>query len=90
MIPCSWKETFGIECMTCGAQRSAGLFFSGHFLESIYLFPALLPLIFTVFFTIAHLIFKFRNGAKIIVISFAVSAILIVLNFAVKSITTYM
>lgn len=85
MIPCSWKESFGIECMTCGAQRSAGLMIDGKIIESILLFPATIPLLFTALFTFAHLIFHFRNGARIIIFSFSFSAFLIVINFVFKT-----
>lgn len=84
MIPCSWKETFGVECMTCGAQRSAGLFFNGQLYDSFILFPALIPLAFTFIFATLHLYFKFKHGSKIIVYSFSISAFLIVTNFLYK------
>lgn len=48
MLQCSWKETFGIDCPSCGAQRSFVELFKGNLLESLYLFPALIPFLITV------------------------------------------
>jgi hypothetical protein len=81
MIPCSWKETFGVECPSCGAQRSFFSLLQGDFLESILLFPALIPLLAIFLYLPLHLKFKFSNGARIIVSLFAFSAALIALNF---------
>ena len=57
MLPCSWKETFGIDCPGCGAQRSLAELFRGNFLESLYLFPALIPLLITLVLS-ALIVFK--------------------------------
>jgi len=48
MFQCSWKETFGIECPGCGAQRSFVELIHGNISESIHLFPALIPLLATI------------------------------------------
>lgn len=48
MLQCSWKETFGIECPGCGAQRSVVELIHGNLWESLHLFPALIPLLITI------------------------------------------
>jgi hypothetical protein len=83
MLPCSWKEHFGIECPTCGFQRSFLELIQGNFFESLMLFPAILPLLFTIFILLFHLTFKFKHGAKYIIISFSLSTATIVFNYIV-------
>ena len=74
MIDCSWKESFGVECPSCGAQRSFMALMQGHLTESILLFPALLPLMSVAVLTIIHLIRPLKNGPKWIVRLFVFSA----------------
>mgnify|MGYP006143921053 FL=1 len=88
MIPCSWKEHFGIECMTCGFQRSFIYLIKGELLDSFLLFPALMPLLLTIVVLVSHLFFRFKNGALAITGLFALSAVLILINFSIRLIST--
>ncbi len=81
MLECSWKSHFGVECMGCGFQRSFVLLMEGNFWESIQLFPATIPILLVFLYTGAHLIFKYKNGAKKIIILFSASVILMLGNF---------
>jgi len=84
MIPCSWKETFGLECLTCGAQSSFGDLIHGDFMHSLSHFPALIPLLVVVLIVPLHLFFKWKRGAKLIVFFFSLSAFLILGNYIIK------
>lgn len=84
MIPCSWKETFGIECPSCGAQRSFLELIHGHILESLVLFPALLPLMAVAVLTIIHLIRPVPGAPHWIVRLFLLSAVLMLGNWIWK------
>lgn len=84
MIPCSWKESFGIECPSCGVQRSFLELMHGHVLESMLRFPALLPLIAVVILTIIHLIKPFPKAPYWIVRLFILSASLMFGNWVVR------
>ncbi|MCH2225673.1 MAG: DUF2752 domain-containing protein [Crocinitomicaceae bacterium] len=84
MIQCSWKEQFGIECLTCGFQRSVVLLFQGDVLGSIKMFPSTIPLIICFGLLLVHLKIKLKNGAKWLTILFASSAVLMVINYGVK------
>lgn len=84
MIPCSWKETFGIECPSCGAQRSFLELIHGDLLQSLVLFPALLPLMAVAVLTIIHLIKPQPQGPRWIVRLFLLSAILMLGNWIWK------
>lgn len=83
-LPCFYKKYLGIECPGCGMQRAFIELLKGNFIESIKIFPALLPIIFMFIFLILHLIFKFKNGSFLLKISFIFAAIIIVLNYIYK------
>ncbi|MDB4052178.1 DUF2752 domain-containing protein, partial [Flavobacteriales bacterium] len=67
-----------------GAQRSFFELMQGNFLESLTLFPALIPLLFTFVFLVLHLVFKFKHGARVLIISFSLSAFIMAFNFILK------
>lgn len=46
MLPCAYKEIFGIDCPTCGAQRSLALLLEGDIIESFKMYPPLIPVLF--------------------------------------------
>jgi len=87
MVECSWKSHFGVECFGCGFQRSFLLLLEGNIWESIKMFPATIPIIFVLFYTGAHLLFKYKNGARNIVILFSTSVALMLGSFVWKLIT---
>ena len=87
MGQCFYHEHFGIECPGCGMQRSFIELLKGEFVESFLLYPALLPTIFMFVYVLLHIIFKFKNGARIIIISFIFTMVLIVINYVIKAIT---
>lgn len=86
MMPCMYKKYIGIECPGCGIQRSFIELLKGNIIESTKLYPALLPILFTFVFTALHLIFKYRNGAKIIQWSFIFSVTIVVVSFIIKQV----
>lgn len=88
MLQCHWKQTLGIECPGCGFQRSVLALFEGNFSESFALFPATIPIMFTVLFLILHLVFKFKYGARVLVISFSTSAATMLIAYGIKLATT--
>lgn len=84
-IPCWFKKYLGIECPWCGSQRALRLLLQGDIWESIKMFPALIPLILLFAFLGAHLVFKFKNGTKILVSLFVFCVVLIVVNYLLKT-----
>lgn len=65
-------------------QRALIALLRGDFVESLKLNASLLPFIFTISYTIGHLVFSFKNGPKFIVIFFGATTILLAVNFVVK------
>jgi hypothetical protein len=84
MGSCIYKRFLGIECPGCGMQRSIIELLKGHFAESFQIYPALLPLFFTLFFLVLHLIFKFKQGALILKISFIFTALTMIVAYILK------
>ncbi len=87
MIPCFWKKYFEVECMGCGLQRSMHLLWKGELIDSIVLFPAGIPLLLTFIFLFYHLLFKPKNGAKIITVLFIITATIMIVSFIFKIIS---
>ena len=43
LLPCAWKQLFGISCPACGLQRALLLIAQGKVWESVMMFPVLFP-----------------------------------------------
>ena len=84
MLTCGIKKLTGIDCPGCGIQRSFLKLIHGEFLESMELFPALLPLLMLVVYTLLHLKFMFKNGHKVILGLFVSTVGLTIFNFTYK------
>ncbi|MBO7478706.1 MAG: DUF2752 domain-containing protein [Salinivirgaceae bacterium] len=83
-IPCFYKKYLGFECPWCGSQRALKLLLEGKFIESIVMFPALIPLIIMFVYLGLHLIFKFRHGSRILLSLFVLNVVIIAVNYIIK------
>jgi Protein of unknown function (DUF2752). len=83
-LPCFYKHYLGMECPGCGAQRAFIELLRGHVWQSVKMYPALIPILFMLFYLALHLKFKFRNGARNIKILFIVCSIIVVFNYIYK------
>lgn len=86
LMTCPYKALTGFDCPGCGMQRSFIELLKGNIVDSLYLYPALLPTIFTLLFTAAHLIFKFKNGPAVIKYSFISTVIIVLISYTIKMI----
>lgn len=84
MMPCFYKQISGIDCPGCGMQRSFIELLHGNFIASFEMYPALLPVLFTLGLTAAHLYFKFKNGAVFIKYSFIFTISIISISYIIK------
>lgn len=89
LLPCPSKYFLGVDCPGCGMQRSMMELLRGNFIESLKVYPGLIPVLFTVIFLGFHLKYKFNNGAKTLQYSFIFSAIVIVISFVVKQVQLF-
>ena len=83
-MACSWKQYFGIECPGCGMQSAFIALLKGNFCESIYLFPALIPLLILIFLLCAHLLFNLPKGALVLKILFIFTSSIMVISYIIK------
>jgi hypothetical protein len=82
-LPCMWKKFLGVPCPGCGAQSSILELMQGHVMQSIKIFPALLPLVFLMLYFPLHLVFGFRSGHKVILITALLTAALMAGNYLI-------
>ncbi|MEA3317861.1 MAG: DUF2752 domain-containing protein [Bacteroidota bacterium] len=61
----------------------------GNFIESVKLYPALIPIIVMFVYLILHLIFKFKHGAFIVKILFISNTSIVILNYIYKLLSNY-
>jgi hypothetical protein len=84
LFSCSVKQLFGLDCPGCGMQRAFVALLRGDLLASLRFNASLIPFLFTVFYTTAHLVFGFRNGARWTVFLFSTTVLIMLLNFLIK------
>ena len=82
--PCFYKSAFGVECPGCGMQRAFIALLRGHLLESLQLYPALIPTFILMAFLVIHIFFKLKNGAKILLYMFIFNTAIIVISYLYK------
>lgn len=82
--PCFYKSAFGIECPGCGMQRAFIALLRGNLIESLRLYPALIPCIILMAFLVIHIFFKLKNGARIILYMFIFNAIIVFISYLYK------
>ncbi|MBU2927254.1 DUF2752 domain-containing protein [Winogradskyella psychrotolerans] len=85
MLPCLWKQTFNIDCMGCGMQRSISLILKGDLVGAFFMYPAIYSLILMFSFLLLHLKFQFKKGHKIILGLFILNISIIVISFIIKT-----
>lgn len=85
MLPCFWKQSFGIDCLGCGMQRSVSLILQGEFVAAFYMYPAIYTLIIMFAFLLLHIKYKFVLGHKILLSLFILNISIIVISFILKT-----
>lgn len=89
LLPCPSKALLGMDCPGCGMQRSLIELFRGNFEGSFKMYPALLPILFTLVFMSFHIRYKFRNGAQTLQYAYIVSALVVVTSYIIKQVQIF-
>ena len=84
MMTCPVKALTGHDCPGCGMQRSFIMLLKGDLLDSLIMFPGLIPIIIT-FITLAlHLKFKYEKGGIVLMWMYIFSTAVILTSFFIK------
>lgn len=87
LLTCPSKFFFHFDCPGCGLQRSLVALIEGDIFKSFHLYPATIPILFCLFFTAMHILFKFKNGALIIKSVFLFTSLIIIISYFYKIFT---
>ncbi|MDR1154714.1 MAG: DUF2752 domain-containing protein [Bacteroidales bacterium] len=82
--PCFYKSALGVDCPGCGMQRAFIALLRGDFVESLKLYPALIPTIVMLVFLAVHIFYHVKNGARILVSLFLLNVVIIVISYICK------
>jgi len=88
LFACPFKANFGFDCPGCGFQRSVIALLKGDLSGSLKLYPAAIPFVLILLFTLIHLKMDFKMGAKVIKMAYGGIAIIIVINYIYKIFTS--
>ncbi len=84
ILSCPTKQLIDINCLGCGLQRSFVFLLKGDLTASFYMYPALVPMILMIGYLIIHILFKLKNGAKVLLYFYISNSILIIINYIIK------
>ncbi len=84
LLPCPTKYFFGIDCPGCGMQRAILELLRGNILDSIKIYPPLIPIIILTVLLIINLCVKSKTLLKILKYIFVIDLIIVFLNYIFK------
>ncbi|MBR5983649.1 MAG: DUF2752 domain-containing protein [Bacteroidales bacterium] len=84
LLPCPIKHFFGIECPGCGMQRSIIELLKGNILDSIMLYPPLIPMIILFAILIVNLKINSTAWLKALKYTFIANLTIIFTNYIFK------
>lgn len=87
-LPCPFKLLTDFDCPGCGIQRSFVLLLQGHVSRSLFMYPALIPILLLFTFLTLHVIFKIRNGAAILKFAYIFCAGIIMVSYIYRLLVT--
>jgi hypothetical protein len=88
-LPCAYKQLLGIECPFCGSQRALIALLRGDVMESIILYPALIPTLILIASVLIQILFRFKSGWKVVRIMLKADFALIMVSYIYKLIFVY-
>ena len=84
MLPCLSENLFGFDCMGCGFQRALLAVFQGQFIEALWLYPAIFPLLLLATTLVLSKFYKFNFHQKTINLLSLISIGTIITNYFIK------
>lgn len=83
-LPCLFKSITHFDCPGCGIQRSFIFLLKGNILQSVRMYPALIPIILLFTFLLLHLIVKIKNGQLVLKYTYIFCVTLIMVSYIYK------
>ena len=87
MLTCPSRKFFHIDCPGCGFQRSCLALLKGDLGASLSLYPATIPILILIGFTLLHLRYRFFYGAMLIKYFYVTIAIVVMVFYIYKLVT---
>lgn len=84
LLPCPTKYFFGVECPGCGMQRAIIELLRGNLVESIKLYPPLIPMLLMLVVLIINLKVNSVVWQKVLKIFFIANVAIILINYIFK------
>lgn len=81
LLPCAYKQLFGIDCPLCGGQRSLLLLMDGDWEKSFLMYPPLIPVLLLAGIFMAYLINRNFIRRRFLVRSAAIVLIIVMVNY---------
>jgi len=81
LLPCLFKQCFGVDCPTCGMQRAFVELVKGNLSASLSYHWALMPTLLLFSFLAFHLAVKPKYGTLVLKILFGIDVATIILNY---------
>lgn len=86
MLPCIYKQLFGISCPLCGFQRSLVCLLQGDIIGSLEMFPPLFLLLFMIVFYLISFLRKQKVNSKVEKILWIIVGISLIANAVYQNI----
>ncbi len=84
LLPCPTKYFFGVECPGCGMQRAIIELLRGNLVESIKLYPPLIPMLLMLVVLIINLKVNSAVWQKVLKYFFIANVAIILINYIFK------
>lgn len=81
LLPCAYKQLFGIDCPLCGGQRSLVLLMNGDWEKSFLMYPPLIPVLLLTGIFVAYLINRNFIRRRFLVRSATIVLIIVMVNY---------
>jgi hypothetical protein len=86
-MPCYYKKFMGVECLGCGMQTALIQLLKGNLMESLKTYPALIPVLILLLFTVLHVVFRFEKGAAFLKYWFILTLVVMITSYLIKLFT---
>ena len=84
MLPCAYKQLFGIDCPICGSQRALLLLLKGDFVGSWVMYPPLAFVVSLAFLGLLRLADKRIVSRRLLERTSIITLVVVSLNYAYK------